>query len=307
MPVLDPNPLVSGKGIAELSKAGVETVFMEEMAGHAVDIIRPFRKFIMRRRPFVMSKSAVTLDGRIASRTGNSQWISSEHSRLLTHRLRSKVDAIVIGKNTLLCDNPSLNVRLGSFDADVAAYFAGTPPAMAGRENFILKSLAAVDEPEPRNPLRVVIGLPEKVDPSWNIMADDNYLFFERREKGEAIARSDGAAAELLAAGRLHLVDTATPKDEIRAVLEELARRGVMFVLLEGGGRLAGSFFDAGEIDQFFYIITPRIIGAGLPPLAGTGVERIADALVLRDVSMMPVKDDIIYTGYREPYHFEMM
>ncbi len=307
VPVLDPNPLVSGKGIAELSKAGVETVFMEEMAGHAVDIIRPFRKFIMRRRPFVMSKSAVTLDGRIASRTGNSQWISSEHSRLLTHRLRSKVDAIVIGKNTLLCDNPSLNVRLGSFDADVAAYFAGTPPAMAGRENFILKSLAAVDEPEPRNPLRVVIGLPEKVDPSWNIMADDNYLFFERREKGEAIARSDGAAAELLAAGRLHLVDTATPKDEIRAVLEELARRGVMFVLLEGGGRLAGSFFDAGEIDQFFYIITPRIIGAGLPPLAGTGVERIADALVLRDVSMMPVKDDIIYTGYREPYHFEMM
>ncbi len=261
----------------------------------------------MRRRPFVISKSAVTLDGRIASRTGNSQWISSEHSRLLTHRLRSKVDAIVIGKNTLLCDNPSLNVRLGSFGADVAGFFAGTAPVMTGRENFILASLAAGDEPEPRNPLRVVIGLPETIDPSWNIMADDNYLFFERRERGEGLARSDSAATDLLAAGRLHLVDAATPKDEIRAVLEELARRGVMFVLLEGGGRLAGSFFDAGEIDQFFYVITPKIIGAGPPPLAGNGVERIADALVLRDVSVMPVKDDIIYTGYREPYHFEMM
>jgi diaminohydroxyphosphoribosylaminopyrimidine deaminase / 5-amino-6-(5-phosphoribosylamino)uracil reductase len=307
VPLLDPNPLVSGKGIAELSKGGVEVEFMEDMVDPAVDIIRPFRKYIMRHRPFVLSKSAVTLDGRIASRTGNSQWISSEYSRLLTHRLRSKVDAIVIGKNTLVADNPSLNVRLGSFGADVTAYFAEAAPAMTGRENFILKSLAAGDDLEPRNPLRVVIGLPDKVDPAWNIMADDNYLFFERREKGEAIARSDRAAADLLASGRLHLVDAASPVDEIRAVLEELARRGVMFVLLEGGGRLAGSFFDAGEIDQFFYIITPRIIGAGLSPLAGTGVERIADAPVLRDVSVMPVKDDIIYTGYREPYHFESM
>lgn len=307
VPVLDPNPLVSGKGIAELSKAGVEVIFMEEMAEHAIDIIRPFRKYIMRRRSFVMSKSAVTLDGRIASRTGNSQWISSEHSRLLTHRLRSKVDAIVIGKNTLLCDNPSLNVRLGSFGDDVAGYFAGTAPVMTGRDNYILASLAAENEPEPRNPLRVIFGLPDTIDPSWNIMADDNYLFFERRERGEGIARSDSAAGDLLAAGRLHLVDAATPVDEVRAVVEELARRGVMFVLLEGGGKLAGSFFDAGEIDQFFYIITPKIIGAGLPPLAGAGVERIAEAMVLRDVSVMPVKDDLIYTGYREPYHFEMM
>jgi len=138
-------------------------------------------------------------------------------------------------------------------------------------------------------------------------MNDDNYLFFERRERGEGIVRSDRAAGDLLAAGRLHLVDAPTPMDEIRAVVEELARRGVMFVLLEGGGKLAGSFFDAGEIDQFFYIITPKVIGAGLPPLAGTGVERIAEAMVLRDVSVMPVKDDLIYTGYREPYHFEMM
>ncbi len=307
VPVLDPNPLVSGKGIAELSKAGIEVVFMEEMAGFAVDIIRPFRKYIMRRRPFVVSKSAVTLDGRIAAKTGDSRWISSDYSRYLTHRLRSKVDAIVIGKNTFLCDNPSLNVRLDSFDDEVARFFSGTEPSMMGRDNFLLKSLVTEDVAEPRDPLRIVMGFPEKIDAGCNIMADDNYLFFERKDRAEGIIKSVKTAREMLAAGRLHLVDAATPMEEVRAVAEELARRGVMLVLLEGGGRLAGSFLDAGEIDQFFYIITPKVAGAGVSPLSGTGVDAIADALVLRDVSMMPVKDDLIYTGYREPYHFEMM
>ncbi len=307
VPVLDPNPLVSGKGVAELLKAGVEVVFMEEMADFAVDIIRPFRKYIMRHRPFVMSKSAVTLDGRIAAKTGDSQWISSEYSRYLTHRLRSKVDAIVIGKNTFIRDNPSLNVRLDSFGADVAGYFSGKEPFMMGRENFFLKSLAVDDVKEPRDPLRVVIGLPEKIDPGCNLMADDNYLFFECRGRAEKIVSSDKAAADMLHAGRLHLIDAATPVEEIRAVTEELARRGVIFVLLEGGGGLAGSFLDAGEIDQFFYVIAPKVIGAGISPLSGTGVNAIADALVLRDVSIMPVKDDLFYTGYREQYHFEMM
>jgi diaminohydroxyphosphoribosylaminopyrimidine deaminase / 5-amino-6-(5-phosphoribosylamino)uracil reductase len=307
VPALDPNPLVSGKGVAELEKAGVEVVFMEDMAGLAVDVIRPFHKYIMRHRPFVLSKSAVTLDGRIAAKTGDSRWISSDYSRYLTHRLRSKVDAIVIGKNTFTSDNPSLNVRLDSFSDEVVRFFNGVEPAMMGRENFLLKSLFGEAVTGPRDPLRIVIGLPEKIDPACNIMADDNYLFFECREKAEGIVKSWKPAAEMLAAGRLHLVDAATPVEEVRAVAEELARRGVMFVLLEGGGGLAGSFLDAGEIDQFLYIITPRIAGAGVPPISGIGVDTIADSLVLRDVSMMPVKEDLIYTGYREPYHFEMM
>jgi len=304
---LDPNPLVSGRGVAELSRAGVEVVFMEEMADYAVDIIRPFRKYIMRGRPFVISKSAVTLDGRIAAKTGDSRWISSDYSRFLTHRLRSKVDAIVIGKNTFIADNPSLNVRLGSFGGEVPRHFAGSAPAMMGRENYLLRALAMEEVPEPRDPLRVVIGLPETIDPACNLMADDNYLFFERRERVRRIIEADRTAASMLEAGRLHLVDASTPAEEVRAVTVELGRRGVMFVLLEGGGRLAGSFFDAAEIDQFLYIITPKVAGAGIPALSGTGVEAIADALVLRDVSMMPVREDLIYTGYREPYHFEMM
>ncbi|MBN2159709.1 MAG: bifunctional diaminohydroxyphosphoribosylaminopyrimidine deaminase/5-amino-6-(5-phosphoribosylamino)uracil reductase RibD [Spirochaetes bacterium] len=307
IPALDPNPLVSGRGVAELEKAGVRVVLMEKAADYAVDLIRPFKKYILRHRPFVLSKSAVTLDGRIAARSGDSKWISSEHSRYLAHRLRAKVDAVIIGKNTFVRDNPSLNVRFGEFDPSVARYFSDSPPSMSGRDNFLLKSLLSAEIGEVSRPLRIVIGLPEDVDMTGNIMKDDNYLFFERKDAADRLMRKNGPLKKKTGSLNLHLVEAASREDEIRAVLEELSRRGVMFALLEGGGRLAGSFLDAGEIDEFFYIITPKIAGDGVPSLAGAGVDLIRDALVLRDVSVIPVRDDIIYNGYREPYHFEMM
>jgi diaminohydroxyphosphoribosylaminopyrimidine deaminase / 5-amino-6-(5-phosphoribosylamino)uracil reductase len=302
IPALDPNPLVSGKGVAGLRSAGIDVVLMEEMAESAVDILRPFRKYILRHRPFILSKSAVTLDGRIAAKGGDSRWISSEHSRYLIHKIRAKVDAIIVGKTTFVHDNPSLNVRLGSFDPGVAAWFREREPLMAGRRNFMLRSLMTEEIDDPHAPLRIVIGLPREIDRSSALFADGNYLFFERREAADRIVREGGKLDGL----NLHLVDAASPLEEIHAIQEELHRRGIMFVLLEGGGRLAGSFLDAGEIDQFLYIITPKIAGDGVPSLAAAGVESISDALVLKDVSMVPVQDDLLYCGYREPYHFEM-
>ncbi len=303
LPALDPNPLVSGKGVAGLKTAGVEVVFEEEWAEQAVDLIRPFKKYILRHRPFILSKSAVTLDGRIAAKGGDSRWISSEQSRYLVHKLRAKVDAIIVGKTTFIHDNPALNVRLGSFRADVASYFRDRTPAMGGRRNYLLHLLMTEEIGEPGAPLRVVIGLPREIDPASALFADGNYLFFERREAADRIVREGGKVGAL----NLHLVDAASPREEIAAIQEELHRRGVMFVLLEGGGRLAGSFLDAGEIDQFLYIITPKIAGDGLPSLAATGVDEIRDALVLKDVTTVQVQDDLLYCGYREPYHFEVM
>ncbi len=303
IPALDPNPLVSGKGVAGLKAAGIDVVFVEELAEQAVDLIRPFKKYILRNRPFVLSKSAVTLDGRIAARGGDSRWISSEHSRYLVHKLRAKVDAVIVGKTTFTHDNPALNVRLGSFGAEVPAYFRNREPALGGRNNFLLHALLTEEIVEPGAPLRVVIGLPREIDPSSALFADGNYLFFERREAADRIVREGGKIGGI----NLHLVDAASSREEIAAVQEELHRRGIMFVLLEGGGRLAGSFLDAGEIDQFLYIITPKIAGDGVPSLAATGVDAIRDALVLRDVTTVQVLDDLIYCGYREPYHFEML
>jgi diaminohydroxyphosphoribosylaminopyrimidine deaminase / 5-amino-6-(5-phosphoribosylamino)uracil reductase len=307
IPALDPNPIVSGKGVAELSRAGIDVVFMEEMADYALELIRPFKKYILRHRPFIVSKCAVTLDGRIASKTGDSRWISSDYSRCLAHRLRAKVDAVIVGKNTFLRDNPSLNVRFGSFGEDVARYFRERAPEMMGRDNFLLKSLVTGDMADPHAPLRVVIGLPGDIDMKSNIMADGNYLFFERRDAIDRLVRNDASLTKKIDAINLHAVDAATPADEIRIIADELARRGVMYAMLEGGGRLAGSFLDAGEIDQFMYIIAPKIAGNGMPALVGTGIEVIGDALPLRDVSVIAMKDDIVYNGYREQYHFEMM
>lgn len=306
IPVLDPNPLVSGKGAAELRKAGIDVILMEEMADYAVDLIRPFKKYILRHRPFVVSKSAVTLDGRIAAKTGDSRWISSEYSRYLVHRLRSKVDAVIIGKNTFVRDNPSLNVRLGSFKSEISGYFRDRRPDISGRDNFFLKSLFAEEETaDVHAPLRVVIGVPDDINITSNMLADRNYIFFERRDAFERLVKYNDSMRKKIDSVNVHLIDAASSAEEIRAVADELARRGVMFAMLEGGGRLAGSILDAGEIDQFLYFIAPKIAGDGIPPLESAGVDSMSDALILRDVSVMPVKEDILYNGYREPNHFE--
>jgi diaminohydroxyphosphoribosylaminopyrimidine deaminase/5-amino-6-(5-phosphoribosylamino)uracil reductase len=305
IPVLDPNPLVSGKGVAELRRAGIEVTLMEEMAGYSVDLIRPFKKYILRHRPFVINKSAVTLDGRIAAKTGDSRWISSEYSRYLVHKLRSKVDAVIIGKNTFVRDNPSLNVRLDSFNAEISGYFRDRRPDMGGRDNFFLKSLVAEETADVHEPLRVVIGIPEDIDLKSNIMADGNYIFFERQDAFERLVKYNDSMRKKIDSVNLCLIDAGSSADEIRAAADELARRGVMLAMLEGGGRLAGSILDAGEIDQFLYFIAPKIAGDGIPPLESNGVDSMSDALVLRDISVLQIKDDILYNGYREAYDFE--
>ncbi|TFH38232.1 MAG: bifunctional diaminohydroxyphosphoribosylaminopyrimidine deaminase/5-amino-6-(5-phosphoribosylamino)uracil reductase RibD, partial [Chrysiogenales bacterium] len=307
IPILDPNPRVSGRGVAELKDAGIEVIFTGDMAEYAIDMIRPFKKYILRKHPFIISKSAVTLDGRIAALSGDSRWISSEYSRYLTHRLRARVDAVIIGKNTFLHDNPSLTVRLESFSDNASGFFDREAPRLIGRNNYFLRSLASEQVDDVRQPLRVVIGIPPDIDLTRAIFADDNYLFFERREIADRMIRSNPGFSETLGRINCRLVDAPGPREEIHAILDYLSERGVMMALLEGGGRLAGSFLDANEIDQYFYIITPKIIGNGLPSLSGAGADSIGGALTLKDVSWMPVNDDLIYNGYREPYHFEML
>lgn len=306
IPALDPNPLVSGKGVSELKDAGIDVIFMHDMAGFAADLIRQFKKYILRHRPFVISKSAVTLDGRTATPTGDSRWISSEYSRYIIHRLRAKVDAVIVGKNTLLRDNPSLNVRFDSFSDPVREYFNDSAPAMIGRENYFLRELLSQDIADFRMPLRVLVGLPDAPDLTANFFADDNYMVFETAARLDCLTRS-GALRGSAVSLRLVPVEAETPAEGAAAVVKELHSHGIMFALLEGGGTLAGSFLDAGEIDQFLYVIAPKIAGNGLSPVAGSGAALISESLHLRDVSVFPVKDDIFYNGYREQYNFEMM
>ena len=104
MPLLDPNPLVSGRGVRRLAEAGVEVEIMHQSSAMASDLVRGFKKYILRGEPYIINKCAMTLDGRIATSTGDSRWISSDYSRLFAHRLRSICDAIIVGKNTFVND-----------------------------------------------------------------------------------------------------------------------------------------------------------------------------------------------------------
>jgi diaminohydroxyphosphoribosylaminopyrimidine deaminase/5-amino-6-(5-phosphoribosylamino)uracil reductase len=301
IPMLDPNPLVSGKGVAELRRSGVEVIFMEEMADFAVDLLRNFKKYILQRRPFVLNKCATTLDGRIAVKTGDSRWISSEQARLLSHRLRAKADAVIVGLNTFVRDNPSLSVRLDSFSEEANNYFRSVSPSVCGRDNFFLTSLFIEEPAAARAPLRVVIGIPPDIDMSSAIFADDNYLFFEKRSTVDRIIGNNRGMVKKLDSIRLVRIDADSHVDEAGLVCDELYRMGIMFAMIEGGGRLAGSFFDAGEIDQFFYVIAPKVVGGGIPGLDARGADLVVDSMRLHDVTIMPVGDDFIYNGYKAP------
>ncbi|MBN1532197.1 MAG: bifunctional diaminohydroxyphosphoribosylaminopyrimidine deaminase/5-amino-6-(5-phosphoribosylamino)uracil reductase RibD [Spirochaetes bacterium] len=305
IPMLDPNPLVAGKGVAALQAAGIDVVFMHEMRHRAADIYRSFKKLILRRKPFVIHKCAMTMDGRTATTSGDSRWITSEYSRYIVHRLRAKVDAVIVGKNTLLRDNPALTVRMDSFDDHVRRFFED-PPAVAGRNNFFIASLLREDPAEYRDPCRIVMGMPEIEDAGARFFSDDNYIIFETKERLDAMSRSARGGTPGIGRNVVPLRG-GTKRDAVVQVLEELERRGVMLILLEGGAALSGSFFDSGEIDQYMYFLSPRIAGNGLPVMAASGFATIGESLPLHDLSYAVLNEEILCNGYRDVYSFEMV
>jgi diaminohydroxyphosphoribosylaminopyrimidine deaminase/5-amino-6-(5-phosphoribosylamino)uracil reductase len=312
IPLLDPNPLVAGKGALALREAGVEVVIRRDLASSAADIIRPFRKFIMRKRPFTVLKLALTLDGRTATEGGDSRWISNDCSRFVAHRLRSLCDAVIVGKNTLAADNPSLTVRLGDFPPEVADAFRLDGFSIGGYDNYLLRAITGPGEGlfGTKEPLRVAFGLPANPDWKANFFRTDNYLVLESEVRRAALLENCPGAARLRAeadAGRLVFLPGDSPAGLAAVGQEELARRGVMIAMLEGGSTLAGAYLDAGEIDQFLFFIAPRIAGAGRPALAGRGADVIRETLELKDVSTAWLRGDLMYCGYSHPYNFEMM
>jgi diaminohydroxyphosphoribosylaminopyrimidine deaminase/5-amino-6-(5-phosphoribosylamino)uracil reductase len=306
LPLLDPNPLVAGRGVARLREAGVRVEFMHSLASAAADLIRPFKKSILRSRPFVVHKSALTLDGRIATEGGDSRWISSPASRSIVHRLRAKVDAVIIGKNPQAADNPLLTARIDQFRDVHGGMLARGCPVLNGRENFFLRSLIEREIACDLQPLRVLAGIPDTLARGDHMFNDDRYVIFEKRSRLDRIM-ADASRKRELADLRLVAIDGDDPLLFVETMLDWLQRQGALFVMLEGGGRLAGSFLDAGEIDQYLYFIAPRIAGRGIPPISGAGCGAMADALTLRDVTVTMIGDDMLFNGYREVYNFEMM
>ncbi|MBI2305133.1 MAG: bifunctional diaminohydroxyphosphoribosylaminopyrimidine deaminase/5-amino-6-(5-phosphoribosylamino)uracil reductase RibD [Chloroflexi bacterium] len=266
MATLDPNPLVAGQGKRELEAAGIVTHLGERQA-EARRINEAYAKYITNGRPFVTAKFAVSLDGRIATRTRESKWITGEASRDYSQRLRRQVDAIMVGLNTVLADDPQLTVRDGGSHR--------------------------------RQPLRVVVDSRGRLPPTARLLREPGHTLVA---VAGSLAASQletlrGAGAEVLVMpDKEGLVDVA-------ALVTTLGRREVTHVLVEGGGTLLGSFFDAGLVDRVAAFLSPMIIGGSqaMSPVLGQGVAKIAEAPRLRDVAMERLGDDFLITGYLAP------
>jgi diaminohydroxyphosphoribosylaminopyrimidine deaminase/5-amino-6-(5-phosphoribosylamino)uracil reductase len=260
---IDPNPIVNGKGKAELEAAGIEVV-VGEREEEAREVIEAYAKHITTRLPFVTAKFAMSLDGKIATYTGDSRWITDREARLYAHQLRRASDAIMVGVNTVLRDDPRLTAR------------------------------DEVDRPLGHQPLRIVVDSHGRTPPSARLLREPGQTLIATSsipaERAEALR---GAGAEVLSLpGEGDAVD-------IGALLEELGRRDVVSILVEGGGTLLGSLFDRGLVDKVVALIAPIIIGGrALSPIEGRGVARLAEALRLRRTRVDRVGDDILVVGY---------
>jgi diaminohydroxyphosphoribosylaminopyrimidine deaminase/5-amino-6-(5-phosphoribosylamino)uracil reductase len=262
--VTDPDPKVSGGGIEALRAAGV-SVTVGDGEIEAARLLEPYLKHRRTGLPFVIAKFAATLDGKIAAASGDSRWVAGEEARAWAHGFRTKVDAIMCGINNVLLDDPQLTARPRG--------------VMAGRQ-----PLRIVADSRGRTPLDArVLGPGGKTIIATTSQSPEPWR--------DAIAQR-GAEALVLPAGEDGRVD-------LRALVDELGRRGVLSLLVEGGGVLHASFFAAGLVDKVHAIIAPKIVGGtAYPAVGGPGAERMSDAVELRDLDIVRLGRDVAFVGY---------
>jgi diaminohydroxyphosphoribosylaminopyrimidine deaminase/5-amino-6-(5-phosphoribosylamino)uracil reductase len=265
----DPTEKASGRGLGILRDEGVEVLVADgEVSASARLLNQAFRKHARVGRPWVMFKSAMTLDGKVATRTGDSKWISGEDSRQLAHRWRAAVDAVVVGIGTALADDPQLTARP--------------------------EGLPAETDSQPR---RVVFDSLARLPPTSQLVAAAAEIPLTVIVS-RAAARSDTDALE--AAGAQVLVATGENEPaRVRSGLDQLGALGVTSALLEGGPHLAGAFLDAGEIDEIRLFLAPLLLGgsAARDPLEGEGVERISEALRAITFECESIGEDLLISA----------
>ncbi|MEJ5361715.1 MAG: bifunctional diaminohydroxyphosphoribosylaminopyrimidine deaminase/5-amino-6-(5-phosphoribosylamino)uracil reductase RibD [Spirochaetota bacterium] len=309
IPALDPNPAVAGKGVRALQQAGVEVVFLRQFSQPVIDLIRPFKKSILRHRPFVIHKAAISLDGRTATTTGDSKWITSPVSRLLVHRLRACADTIIVGKATVETDNPALTVRYTDFPQEAEKFYATKQYTAMGYSNSFINGLLELWKTDVTHDLKkVVIGVPKSLQ-NITLASDSNaYFFTAHKDKDELLKRDDYAIiAKLIDSGRIHFLQSDSDVEQIHELLDILHTMGSMIAVLEGGATVAGSFFDSGELDQCMYFYSPIIVGKGKNVIEGKGRQFIKESMALYDVTSIYLGHDMLVSGYKESYQFEAM
>jgi diaminohydroxyphosphoribosylaminopyrimidine deaminase/5-amino-6-(5-phosphoribosylamino)uracil reductase len=258
----DPNPLVKGRGVARLKQAGLNVkIGVLEKACHRLN--EAFSKYIVKHEPFIILKAAATLDGKLATRNGESQWITGEISRRFVHRLRDQVDGVVVGIGTVLKDDPMLTARI-----------------RGGRDPYRIVFDSRLRIPENA---KVVDLSPSKTIVATTEMASQDKI--ERlRKKGVRILISDSKSGKV----------------DLKASLLKLGEMGMMSLLVEGGGQINGSFLDQGLIDKILLFLSPKLIGDPLAPgiFGGAGVASLKGAISIKDLKVRRIGEDILLEGY---------
>ena len=259
----DPNPLVAGKGMARLREAGIEVV--AGVGEEAIrDLNRVFLKYITTGRPWVVMKTAMTLDGKIATYTGDSKWVTGEAARHRVQEMRFENMAIMVGIGTVQADDPLLNCRL---DGDV------------------------------RQPVRVVVDSRASIGLETQLVRTAGVY----RTIVAYVAGADAGRLQALEAAGVELLPCREKEGRVDAgdLLDKLGRKGIDSVLLEGGGELNASFVREGLVDEVKTFIAPKLVGGrdAKTPVEGIGFDRMREALEFRDCRMEQVGTDFLLTG----------
>ncbi|MEX2543107.1 MAG: bifunctional diaminohydroxyphosphoribosylaminopyrimidine deaminase/5-amino-6-(5-phosphoribosylamino)uracil reductase RibD [Trueperaceae bacterium] len=260
----DPDPRVAGSGVRRLQEAGI-TVVEGVLRDEADALNAAYLRMQRSGRPFVLYKTAMTLDGKIATRSGQSRWITGEAARELVQRWRSRLDAVAVGINTVLLDDPLLTARVD----------------------------------DGRTPVKVVFDSVGRTPPDAGLFAPDRkgeaprvVLFVTDKAPAGRLEALRAAGAEVIT------VSAQRGRALVTEALRALRERGVRSLLLEGGGTLAWSFLEAEAVDQVAWFIGPKLLGgSGATPLGGLGMNAMADALELEAMRTELIGGDLLVTG----------
>ena len=275
--LLDPNPLVAGKGIKILEDEGIEVITGVEVE-KIKDLNKVFLKYIKTKRPYVLLKTAMTLDGKIASYTGDSKWITNEKSRKLVHKLRSEMMGIVAGIGTVKADNPMLNCRIE-----------------------VQQPTANSRQPNIHQPIRIIVDTKASISLESNIVKTANEYRTILAVGQQSIVNAQQSKVEMLKSLNVEIL-YCEEKDghvDINDLMIKLGQKGIDSILLEGGTTLNAAFLEAGCVDEVYAFIAPKIIGGkhSKSPVGGQGIELMKDAIMLKDIKIETFDNDILIKG----------
>ena len=260
--LLDVNPKVAGKGFKILEDAGihVEYGFLQDELRKQNEV---FFKWIEHKKPFIVLKAAMTLDGKIATATGQSKWITNETSRAYGYKLRDIYDGIMVGINTVIEDNPMLTARVDGG----------------------------------KNPIRIVVDSSLKIDINANLVQDKSaktIIATTDKADKDKILKLQAQDVDVIVVDK-----DENDKVDIEKLLNILGQQNICSILVEGGATLSGSFVAKKLVDKVYFFIAPKIVGGkeAKTPVAGTGILNLQEALALKDIQIEKLEEDILIIG----------